>query len=175
MKTKFRQTLLLFLLLNTFSFNGCWVAAKVDVKAPTIAFPVSYSDTFYSQKDSLITADKYQIKESFKLSFSKWAVGFPLNLGREADISNTLNTLIDKNEADAIVNLTIAVSNPEANVFFLFTKILSFFSSMVFIPITIADPSIENGLIAATSLAIYLFSPARADIEIQGQVVKLNK
>ena len=106
-------------------------------------------------------------------SFTKWGVSSVIDIEREEDISKELNNIIKKNNGDAIVDLTISVSNPPINGFTFFTKVMSLWGALIFTPLTIIEPSRDYAIIAASSIVLYIFTPAAADIKIEGKVVKL--
>ena len=163
-------------LLLVFLYNsGCSVGALVNIKAPDITHPVSHTDNFYTPDGELITNEQYKVIDLFSFNFTKWGVASVIDIEREEDISDKLNDLIKKNNADAIVNLTISVSDPPINGLTFFTKVLSLWGSLIFIPLTIAEPSRDYAIVAASSVILYIFTPAAADINVKGKVIRINK
>jgi len=161
------------LLISSLYIGGCSVGALVNVKAPEITHPVSHTDNFYTANGELIKDAQYKVLEPFSFTFTKWGVASIIDIERDADISDELNKLIKKNEGDAIVNLTVSVSNPPINGFTFFTKVVSLWGSLIFIPLTIAEPSRDYAIIAASSVVLYIFTPAAAEINVKGKVVKI--
>jgi hypothetical protein len=153
--------------------NGCSVGALVNVKAIDMDYPVSHTNNFYSKSDSLVKLNHYEVQNEFSFSFTKWGVAFPLDIKREEDISKKLNNIIEKNNGDAIVDLSVSVSNPAINGFTFFIKTISFWTALVATSLTIKESSGDHAIIATSSIALYLFTPAAADIKIEGKVVKL--
>ena len=145
------------------------------MKAPEITHPVSHTDNFYNNEGQLITAKHYEVIKPFSFSFTKWGVSSIIDIEREADISDELNDLMDKNKGDAIVDLVISVSDAPINGLTFFTKVVSFWGSLIFIPLTIADPTNEKAVIAASSLVVYIFTPAAADVKVEGKVIRITK
>jgi len=164
-----------FLSFTVLLISSCSVGALVNIKAQEITHPVSHTDNFYSTDGNLITPNQYEVIEPFSFSFTKWGVSSIIDIEREADISDELNDLIEENNGDAIVNLIISVSDAPVNGLTFFTKALSFWGSLIFIPLTIAEPSSERAIIAASSVAVYIFTPAAADIKVEGKVIKIIK
>lgn len=172
-----KKTFLLFSLLCIASFfiNSCSVGALVNIKAADITHPVSHSNNFYTTEGQLITDTQYEVVKPFSFTFTKWGVSSIIDIDREEDISDDLNELIRKNNGDAIVDLTIAVSDSPLNGFTFFVKVISFWSSVIFIPVTVVEPTSEHAIIAASSLVVYVFTPAAADINVKGKIVKIRE
>ena len=173
MNNKISILLLSFLLVASFFLNSCSVGALVNIKAPDITHPVSHTNNFYTSDGELITQNQYEVIKSFSYNFTKWGVSSIIEIDREADISDDLNDLISDNNGDAIVELTISVGNSPANGITFFTKVISFWGSLIFIPLAIIETSTEYALIGAGSAVIYIFAPAAADINVKGKVVKI--
>lgn len=173
MNSKTSIILFSFLLVISISLNSCSVGALVNIKAPEITHPVSHTNNFYTRAGELITHNQYEVIKSFSFSFTKWGVSSVIEIEREADISDDLNDLISDNNGDAIVELTISVGNSPANGFTFFTKMVSFWGSLIFIPLAIIETSSEYAVIGASSAVLYIFTPAAADINVKGKVVKI--
>ncbi len=155
--------------------NCCSVGALVNVKAADIKYPVSHTDNFYSKNDSLVELTQYEVQKKFSFSFTKWGVASLIDIERKEDISKELNNIIEKNNGDAIVDLSVSVSNPAINGFTFFIKTISFWTTLVATSIAISESSADPAIIAAGSTALYLFTPAAAEIKIEGKVVKIVK
>ena len=173
MKIKSSLIFLIFLFIASLFINSCSVGALVNVKASDIEYPISHTDNFIAQNESLINRTQYNVQKEFSFSFTKWGVSSVIDIEREEDISKELNNIIKKNNGDAIVDLTISVSNPPINGFTFFTKVMSLWGALIFTPLTIIEPSRDYAIIAASSIVLYIFTPAAADIKIEGKVVKL--
>jgi hypothetical protein len=156
-------------------FYGCSVGVLVNIKAPEISHPVSHTDNFYTAQGELITEGEYEVIKPFSFTFTKWGIHSIIEIDREVDISDDLNRIINKNKGDAIVELTISVSDPPVNDLTFFTKMVSLWGSLIFIPLTIAEPSNDYAIIAASSVVVYIFTPGAADINVDGKVVKIVK
>jgi len=152
--------------------NGCYVGARVNLTASHCEIPVSYTDNFYDSDYNLVGPEDYEIQEEFTYEFTKWGITSPLNIESEEDISKILNERIKKNNADAIVDLQVSVSSSPLNGFFLFTKVLSLWGGLISTPLFISDPSTEYAVVAASSILVYLFTPAASYIRVEGKVVK---
>jgi hypothetical protein len=157
-----------------FLISGCTVAAKVNIHASDLDYPVSYSDSFYD--DQLLTRypDTYRTVNNFSFDFTKFSFTFPINSESNEDISQKLNEIIKQNEGDGIVGLKITVSDSPLNSLTLFTKIVSLWGFMIGTASFISDASRDAALLAGCSLAIYLLSPAAANVTIEGKVVKMS-
>jgi hypothetical protein len=165
--------LVVLLICCSLILNGCYVGARVNLTSSHCDFPVSYTNNFYDSEYNLVGIEDYEILEEFTYEFTKWGITSPLNIESEEDISKTLNDIIKKNNADAIVDLQVSVSSSALNGFFLFAKILSFWGVLVSTPLLIADPSTEYAVVAASSVIVYLFTPAASHIKVEGKLVKL--
>ncbi len=155
--------------------SNCSVGALVNIKAVDIDYPISHTNSFYSKNDSLNNAGQYKVLKEFSFSFTKWGVASLIDIEREEDISTELNKFIEKNNGDAIINLTISVSNPAINGFTFFIKSVSFWTTLVATSLAITESSGSHAMVAAGSLGLYLYTPAAVDIKVEGQVVKLLK
>jgi len=158
-----------------FFISGCYVAAKVNIHSSDLEYPVSYTDTFYDDQFKTTYPGTYKIVEEFSIKFTKWSLTFPIITESNEDISKKLNEIINKNNGDGIVELKITVSDSPINSFTLFTKIVSLWGIIGGSAILLSDGSKYAAVLAGTSLAIYLLSPAAANINIEGKVVKINR
>lgn len=163
-----------FLLWGSVLLNSCSVGALVNVKAEHIKYPVSHTSNFYALNDSLITEGQYTVQKEFSLSFTKWGVSSLIDIEREEDISNELNNLVRMNNGDAIVDLTVSAANSPINGLSFFTKIVSFWTALIATPLTIIEPSRDHAIIAGSAIILYVFTPAAAEIKIDGKVVKIH-
>lgn len=166
------KSLLIFVNI-VFIISNCSVGVLVNVKAPDIEYPVSHTDNFIAADGGIIDNTQYKIQKEFSFSTTKWGVSSIIDIEREEDISNELNKIIRKNNGDAIVDLTVSVSNPPVNGLTFFTKVVSLWGALIFTPLTIIEPSRDRAIIAASSIVLYMFTPAAAEIKIEGKVVKL--
>lgn len=155
--------------------TACSVGALVNIKADKIEHPVSHTNNFYAPNGTLIESDGYEIQKEFSFTFTKWGVSSVIDIEREEDISDELNDIISENDGDAIVDLTVSVANSPANGFTFFTKVTSLWGALIFTPLAIIDSSRDYAIIAAGSAIVYIFTPAAADIKIEGKVVKILK
>lgn len=175
MKNKYLRSVSVLVFALLLFLYSCSVGVLVNIKAQEITHPVSHTDNFYTPAGELITKGEYEVIKPFSLTFTKWGISGIIEIDREEDISDDLNRLIDKNKGDAIVELTISVSDPPVNNLTFFTKMVSLWGSLIFIPLTAIEPSRENAIIAASSVILYIFTPGAADINIEGKVVKIKK
>jgi outer membrane murein-binding lipoprotein Lpp len=168
-------TLGIFLLAGVLT-SGCSVGAKIAVSASDVQYPVSQTNSFYSQHNHLITEDQYEALKEFGFTFTKWGVSSMVELKNSEDISNRLNKIIEKHDGDAIVNLRISVNNPTGkNGLLWFSKTLTVTSSVLFTFLAISDPQPEFTAIAIGSTVVALFTPAAADILVEGTVVRITE
>ena len=163
----------IILIYSSLIHNGCYVGARTNLTASHCDFPVSYTGSFYDGEYNLVNYEDYEILEEFTYEFTKWGITSPLNIESEEDISKILNDRIKINNADAIVDLQVSVSSSALNGFFLFTKIISLWGVLISTPLLISDPSTEYAVVAASSIVVYLFTPAASHIKVEGKVVKL--
>ncbi len=168
---------ILFLLLSLAGYlliNGCSVGAKVKLNAANIEYPVSQTNSFYTANNRLILPGQYEVEEEFSFTFTKWGVSSPIEIKSEEDISNRLNAIIQQHNGDAIVDLTISVHNPPVrNGLLWFTKTVAFWTALIFTPLTLIEPKSDHAIIAASSIGLYMFTPATAIIKVEGKVVRL--
>ena len=153
--------------------SGCYVGTKVRVKSDHLKYPVSYTSSFYTQDLELIDSVHYTVKDHFSLSFTKWGISMPLNIGSEEDISDRMNQLVRENSGDAIVNLVVSVNSTPINDVLLVPKSLGFLVGIIAIPGFFIEPTAENAAIAAGAIALYLFTPGAATITMEGDVVRI--
>lgn len=157
-----------------FFLQGCSVGAKVHINASNVEYPVSQTNSFYTPNNQLIITDEYEILEEFSFTFTKWGVSSLINIQSEEDISNQLNRLIKEHNGDAIVDLTIAVYNPPfRNGILWFTKTVALSAALITFPIAIIEAKAGYAVTGAGSAAVFLFTPAAADIKVEGKVVRL--
>jgi hypothetical protein len=172
-----KNNISVFLIALSISFSlilsGCYVGSRVTVEASDCDFPVSFTESLYDSDYNLIGEEDYEIKKEFSFNFSKWGTSWPLNIESDKDISKKLNDIIIKNGGDAIVDLQVSVSSSDVNGFFLFTKVISLWGAIIGTSVLISDGSGEAGLVAASSIAVYLLSPAAANVKVEGKVVLL--
>jgi hypothetical protein len=150
---------------------GCSVGTRVSIESNRLEYPVSQSSSVYISDGEILKANDYELIADFSYRFKKWGIS-SLGIDSGIDISDQLNSIIEEKGGDAIVNLDISMRNTAKNSFMLVLKSTAFIVSIAATAITFADPSAEASLIAAGSLATYLFTPANVDIEIRGTVVK---
>lgn len=154
--------------------GGCSVGTKVNLTAHSVQYPISMTYSFYSDSNALILPRQYELLEEFSIEFTKWGISAPLNLNANADLSTILNEIIENQQGDAIIDLSISVFNPPGrNGMLLLTKTLALTSALIFITLTITDPKASYAVLAAGSAALFLFTPAAADIRIEGRVVRI--
>lgn len=163
-----------FILCSCIFFVSCTVGLNTKIKANTLSAPVSFSETMYTNKMQIADSTKFQRINSFSFEFTKWGISTPLNIGSDKDISRELNQIITKNGGDAILDLKISVKNSGVNYFLLVPKVLSLWTGVVAISLLASGESADNAIVAASSVIIYLFTPAKANIKVQGVVVKLE-
>ncbi|MCK4560683.1 MAG: hypothetical protein KAV45_12935 [Calditrichia bacterium] len=166
--------ILLIIVCAVFFISGCYVVAKVNIHASDLEYPVSYTDSFYDDQFKTTYPGTYTIIEEFSIEFTKWSLSFPINTESDEDISKKLNEIIKKNNGDGIVELKITVSDSPINSLTLFTKIVSFWGLIAGTASLLADGTKDAAILAGCSLAIYLLSPAAANINIEGKVVKID-
>ena len=169
------KLLFLNILMSMILFTACSVGALVNIKARKIEHPVSHTNNFYDPAGRLIGSDEYSIQKEFSITFTKWGISSLIDIEREEDISDDLNDIITENDGDAIVDLTVSVANSPINGFTFFTKVISFWGAAIFTPLAIIESSRDYAFIAAGSILIYIFTPAAADIKLEGKVVKIIK
>lgn len=156
-------------------FISCSVGTKVQIKADQMEYPVSQSNSFYSADDQLTLTDNYEILDDFSITFTKWGVSSIINIHSHEDISDRLNKIIEEQNGDAIIDMTISVYNPPVrNGLLLFAKTVALSAVLIATPITIIKPSRESVIIAGSSGLLYLFTPAAADIRVEGKVVRVS-
>ncbi|MEQ8523166.1 hypothetical protein [Gracilimonas sp.] len=174
--SNFNLPLLVIFLLAGITFSGCSVGAKITVTASEIDYPVSHTSSFYNQQDRLQTEEQYEAVKNFGFTFTKWGVSSLIEIENSEDISNRLNKIIEKNGGDAIVNLHISVNNPTGkNGLLWFSKTITTTASVLFSFLAISDPKPEFAAIAVGSTAAALFTPAAADIRVEGTVVRISE
>ena len=167
---------LIVILSAGFIFSGCSVGAKITVSASEVNYPVSHTASFYAQGDNLITDNSYETLKKFDFTFTKWGVSSLIEIKNSEDISRRLNKIIENNNGDAIVNLRVSVNNPSGkNGLLWFSKTLAIGSSALFTFLAISDPKPEFTAIAIGSTGAALFTPAAADIKVEGTVVRIKR
>ncbi len=170
---KSRLSILFATIFGAIIFAGCSVGTKVLVTADELEYPVSQTSSFYTPDGKLAVSENFEILEDFEFTFTKWGVSSVLNIDNQQDISSRLNAVIEEHNGSAITNLTISVYNPPVrNGLMLFVKTVSLTAALISIPVTAIEPSQEGAVIALSSSLIYLFTPAAADIKIEGTVVR---
>ena len=170
-----KNSALLILSLGSLLFlNGCSVGTKVSVHASDVSYPVSQTSSFYSPNDELMEVGDYELLDSFSFDFRKWGISGVIDIKSDADISAKLDEIIEQNNGDAIVDMKISVHSPGINSFLWYTKVIAFLTAIIATPITLAEPSPTGAYIATGSTLVYLFTPAAAEIKIEGTVVRLN-
>ncbi len=85
-----------------------------------------------------------------------------------------MNSLIIENGGDAITGLTISVNNAEINKLMVFPKIVSLWAGIAGVSLLLAGESADNAVVAVSAAIIYLFTPAKANIKIEGKIIKLE-
>ncbi|MCP9291960.1 hypothetical protein [Gracilimonas sediminicola] len=156
--------------------SGCSVGAKIAVSATDVQYPVSQTNSFYTQQNQLTTEDQYEALKDFSFTFTKWGISSMIEIKNSEDISNRLNKIIEKHDGDAIVNLRISVNNPAGkNGLLWFSKTLTTTASVLFTFLAIADPQPEFTAIAVSSTGLALFTPAAADVKVEGTVVRITE
>ncbi len=154
--------------------SGCSVGAKIAVSASNVQYPVSQTSSFYDNQNQLKTDSEYEPVKDFNFTFTKWGISSMIEIKNSEDISNRLNKIIEKHDGDAIVNLRISVNNPAGkNGLLWFSKTLTTTASVLFTFLAISDPQPEFAAIAVGSTGIALFTPAAADIKVEGTVVRI--
>lgn len=171
-----KQTILIVLVFIGLSFfNGCTVGLQVKMEAPDVNYPVSQTSNFYTSHDQqLIQSNQYSVEEEFSYSFKKWGFKFPISTEPQENLSTLFNHIIEKHEGDAIVDLEISGTNPPSNSIFLFTKLIGLVVGGVGIVQTIQDPTVSSSAFTLGGSLVYLFSPASAQIQLEGKVVTIQ-
>lgn len=164
---------LLMIVFSLLTFSGCTVGVKVLVDAPDVQYPVSQTSNFYSG-DQLILSDGYEEIDQFEFTFSRLGTSGIIDLGARVDLSDQLNKIIEEHNGDAITNLTVSVHNPPvANGLLWFVKTVALTATVASTFITIIEPQRVPALIAVGSAAVYVFTPAKATIKVEGSVVRI--
>lgn len=171
-----KKYILPVLLSSCLFIDGCTVGARVKLSAASVEFPVSQTNSFYTANNHLVLPTQYEVQREFSFTFTKWGVSSPVEIRSKADISDKLNAIIRQDNGDAIVDLTISVSNPPVrNGLLWFTKAMALWTALISIPLTIIEPKTTHAVIAASATAVYLFIPAAAVIKVEGKVVRVIK
>jgi hypothetical protein len=173
MKTKYQFLFLLLIIGCLIIFiNGCYVSARVNLQASQTDYPVSFSENLYNDKWELVSPSYYTVIDEFSFSFTKWSLTFPINTTSNEDISQQLDEIIKRNNGDGIVGLKITAEESPVNSLTLVTKIFSLLGLLGGTLALISDGSQDALILTTASLAIYLLSPAAANITVEGKVVK---
>lgn len=172
----FNATALLSVVIVCLILSGCSVGAKVTVSARQMLYPVSFTDSFYNEDNTLITEDSYEALHDFDLSFTKWGVSSVIELRSNEDISARLNSLIDEYGGDAIVGFKLSVNNPSVkNSFLWIFKSIAIGSTAFFTYSALNESNLGFGAVAIGSAALAVFMPATAEINLQGTVVRFTE
>jgi hypothetical protein len=158
----------------TVFYFGCYVGTTARVKSDHLEYPVSYTESFYTPDFNLVNSEHYSTVKHFNLSFTKWGISPPLNIGSEEEISDRLNQVIRENDGDAAVRMVVSVNSTPVNDYLFIPKAISFAIGLVAIPLVITDPTKENAVLAASAIAVYLFTPGAATITLEGDVVRIT-
>ena len=173
MKTKCQLLFFVLIIGCQLIFNtGCYVSARVNVQASQTEYPVSFSENIYNDKLELVTPSYYTVVNQFSFSFTKWSLTFPINTTSNEDISQQLNDIIKKYNGDGIVGLKLTAEESPVNNLTLVTKIFSLLGLIGGVLALISDGSQDAVLLTTVSLAVYLLSPAAANITVEGKVIK---
>ena len=169
---KVRATI--YILCSSILLVACTVGLNTKIKASNLSVPVSFSNTFHTKTFHIADSTNFLEIKSFTLEFTKWGISSPLNIGSDRDISKELNKLIIENQADAITGLKISVNNSEINQVLLFPKVISLWVGIAAMALLASGESADNALVAAGAAIIYLFTPAKTNIKVEGMVVRLE-
>lgn len=170
---KYLSPFILIIVTSMLITNGCTVGVKVLVDAPDVEYPVSQTSNFYAG-ERLVLNDEYEILDNFEFTFSRLGTSGIINLVSRVDLSNELNRIIKEQNGDAITNLSVSVHNPPvANGLLWFVKTVALTATLASTTITIIEPDRVPALIAAGSAAVYVFTPAKATIKVEGYVVRI--
>lgn len=164
----------IFILCSCILLVSCTVGLNTKIKASTLSAPVSLSETFYTNTFQIADSTNFQIIKSFSFEFTKWGISSPLNIGSDKDISEELNRIIIENGGDAITGLKISVNNSEINKVLLFPKVISLWVGVVAMSLIVSGEFADNAIVAVSAAIIFLFTPAKANIKVEGEVVKLE-
>ena len=145
MKTAFKALCAVACMAILMTVAGC-TGGKMVIKADKVNFPVSMTTGVYDKDFKLLSMNNYTIVHSFTFTKHRWSIcNTWIPLSANPNISEDLNNLVTKNGGDAIVNLKFATTE---NIF----QVCS------------------NGLIISGFIM-----PGTVDVEISGDVVKLDK
>lgn len=139
---------LMFIVFCSFSiFQGCGYI-KGTIKFDSLRYPVSLSPYIYDSNDNIIEVGK-DLKRVNSFSFDKtsWTIFYGLiPLSNDRVISEKINSIVEKNQGDGIVNLSIDIEHG---------TLAKFYAFLYYIPCYIP------------------LVPYNAKITINGDVVKL--
>ena len=65
-----------FVIVNIFLNNGCYVGSRVSLTASHCNFPVSYTNNFHDSTNTVIYFEDYEILEEFTYEFTKWGISW---------------------------------------------------------------------------------------------------
>ena len=130
--------------------TGCFTASRMNLSASTIDFPASMSESFYSADDRLVLSGDYDAVYHFRLVYKRFAVNGYLP-PKKIDMSDTLKTMLSKNNGDAIVNLKVKVQRGGGEAGF---YLLSFLFGL---------PTLT------------LFSPSKIEAVVEGDIVRMKE
>jgi len=164
----------IYILSSSILFFACTVGLNTKIKASNLSAPVSFGETFHTKTYQIADSTNFLPFKSFTLEFTTWGISSPLNIGSDRDISKELNKLMIENQADAIKGLKFSVNNSEINQVLLLPKVISLWVGIAAISLLASGESADNALVAAGAAIIYLFTPAKVNIKIEGMLVKLE-
>lgn len=149
--SKTRLIILLLIILASLIIISCsYTSLQTKFSAKDTKFPISITQGFYDDNYNFIIKENYVVLRHFKIKYCHNAInshGDPL----EINMSDTLKTLVNLHDCDAIVNLKIIRVNPVRNRY-----CYQFVSWITWLP------------------TFSLFSPISIDYIIEGDLVRIT-
>ena len=132
---------------------------KLDVKfsAKEAKFPISLTEGFYDDDYNFLLKDQYRVVTHFKIYYSQFSLN-AYSKSKTINMSDTLTTLLNTYDSDAIVNFKITRVDPVRNRYcFQFVGCVTFLPTLtLFCPIA-TEFIVEGDLVKMLESQSFLF------------------
>lgn len=148
-KINLMKSIFLFVIIFSLLTSCSYTSLNTKFSAKDAGFPISITQGFYDDNYQFVLKENYVVVKHFKIEYSQNAINShssPMNL----DMSDTLTTLLNANDCDAIVNFQITRVNPARN-----RCCFQFVSWITWLP------------------TFTLFSPVSVEFVVEGDLVRM--
>jgi hypothetical protein len=147
--SKQKTAINLLAVLSLIALTGCFSMTRMSLRAPKLNVPASFTEGIYDANYRLVLKEQYDTLRHFQIKYRVFAINGYFG-HKKIDLSDTLNSLVNAAEGDAIVNLKVITQKGPG------------YGTLNFI-------GIFTGLVT-----LGLIAPAKYEAVVEGDIIKVK-